>query len=288
MYACASWYVFICIVDCVCMCVFVLFPGSCPSLCETKTTWTRQSTSWTEAPTWRASGSCCSLRSTAMWDTHTHTHWACIDRIVPLPFLHYSAMLWKIQFRHYIYITLSLADMKWLFNQVLKPCLNLLLSHPLSNYRPPPPPTTCRVSRWGSSPPSPLEMSARCTNPLSPGGATYQLVHISDCHSKFALILSATRWFTHWFRGGNVDTLFSSQKPQRLVNIQLRVAVMSHHCHFFFTTFGFPVCCLLCLALSLAVLSLASPFSNGSSSFSCSPSLDDACWTAANQITECY
>lgn len=47
-------------------CVFILCPGSCPSLCEVRMTWTRRSTCWTGAPTWRASRSCCSLRSTAM------------------------------------------------------------------------------------------------------------------------------------------------------------------------------------------------------------------------------
>lgn len=48
---------------------FVLVPCRCPSLWEVRTIWKRPWTCWTEAPTWRASGSCCSLRSTNMWDT---------------------------------------------------------------------------------------------------------------------------------------------------------------------------------------------------------------------------
>ena len=68
LYAYKTWYVFvhIHIMLVLCPCVFILCPGSCPSLCEVRMTWTRRSTCWTGAPTWRASRSCCSLRSTAM------------------------------------------------------------------------------------------------------------------------------------------------------------------------------------------------------------------------------
>ena len=48
-------------------------------------------------------------------------------------------------------------------------------------YRPRPPPIMCHVSRWGSSPLSPPVTLARRTSPLSPGGATCQLVHVFHC-----------------------------------------------------------------------------------------------------------
>lgn len=60
---------------------------------------------------------------------------------------------------------------------VLKHCSHLLFSYLFPNYRHPLLPTTCHVSRWGSNPPTPLEMWAQCTKAPSPGGVTYQLVN---------------------------------------------------------------------------------------------------------------
>ncbi len=88
-------------------------------------------------------------------------------------------------------------------------CVQTLLFS-LSTSRPPPPPTTCLVSRWGSSPPSPPETSARCTNPLSPGGATYLQVHAVTCHSKFSLILSAKENSCMDSKETHADLLFCS------------------------------------------------------------------------------
>jgi len=161
-------------------CIFC--PRSCPSLCEIRVTWTRRSTCWTGAPTWRASGSCCSLRSTAMWDAQEHKRIVRSQRTVTqLPFLHYKPVLRKIEAPHYFCVTLT-GFLTW--SGCLIVCQSLLLFSFSPSCRPPPPPTTFRASRWGSSPPSPLETWARRTSPPSPGGATHLLVHIFNCHSN--------------------------------------------------------------------------------------------------------
>lgn len=82
-------------------------------------------------------------------ETHTHTRWHAFTAnhcttAISSP----QSYVVKGERPHYMYI----------------PCRPIL------------PPTKCHVSRWGSSPPSLLETLARCINPPSPGGATYQLV----------------------------------------------------------------------------------------------------------------
>lgn len=92
-------------------------------------------------------------------------------------------------------------DMRKLLN-VLKHCSHLLSSYLFPNYRHPLLPTTCHVSRWGSNPPTPLEMWAQCTKAPSPGGVTYQLVN-----TVISGLFKVLRNFTHLRKKGDLIDL---------------------------------------------------------------------------------
>lgn len=119
---------------------------------------------------------------------HSHTH-----AIIHVPIAHHRSTAFSSprrrvsSFHSHVDVSVTPAC----FVLVLSTCRPLL-------------PHTWWVSRWGSSPPSPAEMSTCRIHPPSPGGATCPLVRVFNCHS-FSYI-QQTR--CNWFKGGNWGTYF--------------------------------------------------------------------------------